>query len=115
MGIEATDEPRFASPFIKLLAAGAHYPRTWWIPPIRTFYLERFLDLVLNQSRLRSNQHSPPRSHLNSKFVTELSTHFIIDQQIEKLCHSSQLRAMRLNNYHAHFYSEIDSYLILDP
>jgi hypothetical protein len=33
MGIEAIDEPRFASPFIKVLAAGAHYPRTWWMPP----------------------------------------------------------------------------------
>jgi hypothetical protein len=50
---------------------------------------------------------------LNSQFSTELSTYFIIDQYIEKLRHNSQLRTTRLNNYHALFYSKIDSYLIL--
>jgi hypothetical protein len=49
---------------------------------------------------------------LNSQFNTKLITHFIIDQHIEKICHNSKLRTMRFNNYHAHFYSEIDSYLI---
>jgi hypothetical protein len=52
---------------------------------------------------------------LNSQFSTELSTYFIIDQYIEKLRHNSQLRTTRLNNYHALFYSEIDSYLIFWP
>jgi hypothetical protein len=45
----------------------------------------------------------------------KLITHFIIDRHIEKLCHNSQLCTTRLNNYHAHFYSEIDFYLILGP
>jgi hypothetical protein len=54
-----------------------------------------------------------PTTH--SQFNTKLITHFIINQHIEKLHHNSQLRTMRLNNYHAYFYSEIDSYLILDP
>jgi hypothetical protein len=53
--------------------------------------------------------------NLNSQFSTELSTHFIIGQYIEQLRHNSQLRTTRLNNYHAFFYSEIDSYLILGP
>jgi hypothetical protein len=50
---------------------------------------------------------------LNSQFSTKLSTYFIIDQYIEKICHNSQLRTTRLSNYHALIYSEIDSYLIL--
>jgi hypothetical protein len=45
----------------------------------------------------------------------EIGTYFIIDQYIEKLRHNSQLRTTRLNNYHAHFYPETDSYLILGP
>jgi hypothetical protein len=53
--------------------------------------------------------------NLNSQFSTELSTHFIINQYIEQLRHNSQIHTIRLNNYHALFYSEIDSYLILDP
>jgi hypothetical protein len=52
---------------------------------------------------------------LNSQFSTEFSTYFIIYQYIEKLRHNSQLHTTRLNNDNAFFYSEIDSYLILDP
>jgi hypothetical protein len=41
------------------------------------------------------------------------STLFITDQYIERLHHNSQLRTIRLNNYHAPFHSEKDSHLIL--
>jgi hypothetical protein len=41
------------------------------------------------------------------------STLFITDQYIEWLRHNSQLRTIRLNNYHAPFHSENDSHLIL--
>jgi hypothetical protein len=41
------------------------------------------------------------------------STLLIIDQYIERLRHNTQLRTIRLNNYHAHFHSEKDSHLIL--
>jgi hypothetical protein len=44
--------------------------------------------------------------------ILKLSTHFIIDQYIDRLRHNSQLHTMRLNNYHVHFYSEIDSHII---
>jgi hypothetical protein len=47
--------------------------------------------------------------------ILKLSTHFIIDQYIERLRHNSQLRTTRLNNYYASFHTEIDSYLILGP
>jgi hypothetical protein len=43
------------------------------------------------------------------------STLFITDQYIERLRHNSQLRTIRLNNYHANFNSEKDSHLILWP
>jgi hypothetical protein len=29
----SSSEPWFAYPLIKALAAGAYYPRTWWMPP----------------------------------------------------------------------------------
>jgi hypothetical protein len=41
------------------------------------------------------------------------STIFITDQYIERLRHNSQLRTIKLNNYHTHFHSEKDSHLIL--
>jgi hypothetical protein len=41
------------------------------------------------------------------------STLFITDQYIERLRHNSQLRTIRLNDYHAPFHSEKDSHLIL--
>jgi hypothetical protein len=41
------------------------------------------------------------------------STLFITDQYIERLRHNSQLRTIRLNNYHAPFHSEKNSHLIL--
>jgi hypothetical protein len=74
-------------------------------------------ELDLTGPGLRSTQHSPIYLNLvlNSQFNSELNTHFIIYQYIEKLYHNSQLRTTRLNNYHAHFYSEIDSCFILDP
>jgi hypothetical protein len=43
------------------------------------------------------------------------STLFITDQYIERLRHNSQLRTIRLNNYHAPFHSEKDFHLILGP
>jgi hypothetical protein len=43
------------------------------------------------------------------------STLFITDQYIERLHYNSQLRTIRLNNYHAPFHSEKDSHLILAP
>jgi hypothetical protein len=43
------------------------------------------------------------------------STIFITDQYIEQLRHNSQLRTIRLNNYHAPFHSEKDSHFILGP
>jgi hypothetical protein len=43
------------------------------------------------------------------------NTLFITDQYIERLRHNSQLRTMRLNNYHTPFHSEKDSHLILGP
>jgi hypothetical protein len=43
------------------------------------------------------------------------STLFITDQYIERLRHNSQLRTIRLNNYHTPFHSEKDSHLILGP
>jgi hypothetical protein len=75
-------------------------PDSIW--PVRGWDLSNILPLDLNLI-------------LNSKINTELSTHFIIDQYIEKLRHNSQLRITRFNNYHAHFYFETDSYLILGP
>jgi hypothetical protein len=45
--------------------------------------------------------------------ILKLSTHFIINQYIERLRHNSQLRTTRLSNYHAHFHCKIDSHLIL--
>jgi hypothetical protein len=69
----------------------------------------------LTGSELRFTQHSPPRSQLSSQFNIKLITHFIIDQYIQKLHQNSQLHTTKLNNYHVHFYSEIDSYLIFCP
>jgi hypothetical protein len=43
------------------------------------------------------------------------STLFITDQYIERLRHNSQLRTIRLNNYHSPFHFEKDSHLILGP
>jgi hypothetical protein len=43
------------------------------------------------------------------------STLFITDQYIERLRHNSQLRTIRLNNYHATFHSEKNSHPILGP
>jgi hypothetical protein len=68
---------------------------------------------------LGSIHHSPPDLNLILILVLNLilifSTIFITDQYIKRLRHNSQLRTMRLNNYHAPFHSEKDSHLILEP
>jgi hypothetical protein len=93
---------------------------SWLVPPIRARDQTGLrLGLIPLDARWGQSNILPLDLNLILILVLNLilifSTLFITDQYIERLRHNSQLRTIRLNNYHAPFHPEKDSHIILGP
>jgi hypothetical protein len=112
--------PQPLSPFCIRAVRQGPTTISWLAPPIRARG-QTGLRLGLMSLDARWSQSNILLLHLNLILILVLnlilifSTIFITDQYIEQLRHNSQLRTIRLNNYHTHFHSEKDSHLILRP